>query len=235
MTTVFVTSSGTGIGKTFVCCRLLQSLPHSLRVRAIKPVVTGFPSEAGPVAGAAAGAAVAESDTGRILTAQGRSLDPEAIAATSPWRFRKPISADMAAAAERRTIDFDELVRFSRAPAGFDLNLVEGIGGVMAPLDASHTVLDWIAALEAKALLVVGSYLGSLSHSLTAHAALASRGVPIAAIVISQSAEEPVPTAETAASLKRFVGAAPVLILPRDEKASAAGLAALVQKKIDRS
>ena len=223
MTTVFVTSSGTGIGKTLVCCRLLEALPQGLRVRAIKPVATGF------------GPAIAESDTGRILRARGLPLDQDTIAATSPWRFREPLSADMAAAREGRAIDFDELVRFSRAPAGIDLNLVEGIGGVMAPLDGSHTVLDWIAALEALTLLVVGSYLGALSHSLAAHAALMARGVPIAAIVISQSAEEPVPTAETAASLGRFVGATPVLTLPRDEKANAAELAALVSKKIVRS
>ncbi len=237
MTTLFVTSSGTGIGKTFVCCRLLETLPRHLRVRAVKPVVTGFPEESAPgtAAGASSGAAVAESDSGRILRAQGLPLDANAIAATSPWRFRAPLSADMAAARERRMIDFDELVGFSRAPAGVDLNLVEGIGGVMAPLDGTHTVLDWIAALETRALLVVGSYLGALSHSLTAHGALTARGVPIAAIVVSQSAEAPVSTAETAASLERFVGATPVLGLPRDEKASAAVLAALVLKKIAKA
>ena len=242
MTTVFVTSSGTGIGKTFVCCRLLEALPRGLRVRVVKPVVTGFPSEladaaSGGAANAAAAArsAIAQADTGRILGAQGLPLDADARAATSPWRYRARLSPDMAAARERRPIDFDELVKFSRAPAGVDLNLVEGIGGVMAPLDGIHTVLDWIAALEARALLVVGSYLGALSHSLTAHGALTGRGVPIAAIVISQSAEEPVATAETAASLRRFVGKTPVLVLPRDEKANAAELAAPVLEKIVRA
>lgn len=228
MGTIFVTSSGTGVGKTFVCCRLLEALPQSLRVRAIKPVVTGFPPDA-------LRTAIAESDTGRILRVRQLPLDQETIAAASPWRFRAPLSADMAAVREGRTLDFDELVRFSRAPAGIDLNLVEGIGGVMAPLDGTHTVLDWIAALEARSLLVVGSYLGALSHSLTAHAALAARGVPIAAIVVSQSVEEPVPVAETAASLARFVGATPVLILRRDEKANAAELAALVLKESVRA
>ena len=241
MTTLFVTSSGTGIGKTFVCCRLLAALPRKLRVRAIKPVVTGFPpqleaaSDTGSAAAARDGAALAESDTGRILRARDLPLNHETIAATSPWRFPEPLSPDMAAARAGRTIDFDELVSFSRPPAGIGLNLIEGIGGVMAPLDDSHTVLDWIAALGTQALLVVGSYLGTLSHSLTAHAALAARGVPITAIVVSQSADEPVPTAETAASLGRFVGATPVLVLPRDENASAAELAALVLKEIVRS
>ena len=40
-------------------------------------------------------------------------------------------------------------------------------------------MLDWIAALGAPALLVVGSYLGTLSHSLTAAAALRERGVTL--------------------------------------------------------
>ena len=38
----------------------------------------------------------------------------------------------------------------------------------MVPLDDTHTVLDWIAAVDAPVLLVTGSYLGSLSHTLTA-------------------------------------------------------------------
>ena len=241
MATLFVTGSGTGVGKTFVCCRLLAALPRGLRVRAVKPVITGFPAEdeapaeAESAARAPAGAALAESDPGRILRAQGLPLDAGTIRATSPWRFREPLSADMAAARAGRAIDFAELLRFSRAPDGIDLNLVEGIGGVMAPLDGTRTVLDWIAALEASAVLVVGSYLGALSHSLTAHAALAARRVSTVAVVVSQSADEPAPTAETAASLRRFVGATPVLVLPRNEKASAAELAALVLQKIGRS
>ncbi len=217
MATVFVTGSGTGIGKTFVCCRLLAALPAGLAVRCIKPVVTGFDP-----------AAVAASDPGRPLAAQGLAVDEAALAATSPWRFRAPLSCDMAAARERRAIPFDELVAFSRPPAGVELNLIEGIGGVMAPLDDSRTVLDWIAAVEAPAVVVAGSYLGALSHALTAIDALGHRGITTLAVVVSQSAEEPVPTAETAAALGRFVGDVPVLVLPRDENADAAGLAALL-------
>jgi dethiobiotin synthetase len=85
----------------------------------------------------------------------------------------------------------------------------------MVPLDAEHTVLDWIAALGAPALLVVGSYLGTLSHSLTAAGALRARGVTIAGIVVSESEVEPVPAAETAATLARFVAPVPLLVLPR--------------------
>ena len=95
------------------------------------------------------------------------------------------------------------------------MTLIEGIGGVMVPLDAKHTVVDWIAALDAPALLVVGSYLGTLSHSLTAAAVLRERAVTIAGVVVSESEEQPVPATETAETLARFVAPVPLRVLPR--------------------
>jgi dethiobiotin synthetase len=83
------------------------------------------------------------------------------------------------------------------------------------PLDGTHTVLDWMAAVGAPALLVVGSYLGTLSHGLTAALALRTRGIRTLGIVVSESAEQPVPVGETAAALARFLPSTPVRILPR--------------------
>ena len=93
--------------------------------------------------------------------------------------------------------------------------LVEGVGGAMVPLDAKHTVRDWIAALGLPALLTTGSYLGTISHTLTAAEALLSRGVDIAAIVVSESEISPVPPEETAAAIGRFLPDIAVHIIPR--------------------
>ncbi len=205
MTTVFVTASGTGVGKTYVTVRLIAELTQAgYRVRAQKPVASGFDA-----------ANAGDSDTAHLLRAQGLAIDAASIMAVSPWRFAAPLSPDMAASRERRSVPFDALVAFCRAPSGGDITLIEGIGGVMAPLDATHTVLDWIAALAAPTLLVVGSYLGSLSHSLTAAAALRQRAVPIAGVVVSESLGQPVAADETAATLARFVAPTPVRVLPR--------------------
>jgi len=207
MTAVFVTSSGTGIGKTFVTLRLIAELDAAgRRVQALKPVASGFDA-----------AQPEGSDTELLLRAQGLGVTPEYLDRVSPWRFAAPLSPDMAAARERRSIPFDALVARCRdASRREGVTLIEGIGGVMVPLDAEHTVLDWIEALAAPALLVVGSYLGALSHSLTAAEALRGRGVRLLAVVVSESAEQPVPASETAAALARFV-AAPVRVLPRTE------------------
>src|SRR6185503_11474878 len=206
MTTIFVTSSGTGIGKTFVTLQLIAELKAlGKRVQALKPVASGFDA-----------AHPGDGDTGALLRAQ--DLEPTAanLDAVSPWRFAAPLSPDMAAARERRTVPFDALVAHCRAAGRRgDVTLIEGIGGVMVPLDTEHTVLDWIAALEAPTLLVVGSYLGTLSHTLTAAAALRARGVTIAGLVVSESEVEPAPAAETAATLARFVAPVAIRVLPR--------------------
>jgi dethiobiotin synthetase len=131
-------------------------------------------------------------------------------------RCAAPLAPHWAAARERRTVPFDALVAHCRAAdRSGDVTLIEGVGGVMVPLDAEHTVLDWIAALEVPTLLVVGSYLGTLSHSLTAAAALHARGVTIAGVVVSESVEQPVPAVETTATLARFTAPVPVRVLPR--------------------
>lgn len=206
MTAVFVTSSGTGIGKTFVTARLVAELKAGgRRVQALKPVASGFDA-----------ARPDDSDSARLIEAQGLELSATNLDAVSPWRFAAPLSPDMAAAREGRTVPFDALVAFCRAGAErADVTLIEGVGGVMVPLDFEHTVLDWIAALGAPALLVVGSYLGTLSHSLTAAAALRERGVALLGVIVSESTEQPVPADETAATLARFLAPTRVVVLPR--------------------
>ena len=80
----------------------------------------------------------------------------------------------------------------------------------------ANFVLDWIAALRAPVLLVAGSYLGTLSHTLTAAEALHARGCGLAAVIVSESAAQPVPLADTVAVLGRFLRRVPLFGLPRD-------------------
>ncbi len=205
MSTLFVTGSGTDVGKTFVAELLLgQLLRAGRRACALKPVASGFDEEA-----------PATSDPGRLLRAQGLEPDPRAIEAICPWRFAAPLSPDMAAAREGRAVDFDALVAFCRRPRNADVTLIEGIGGVMVPLDREHTVLDWIVAVAAPVMLVAGTYLGTLSHTLTALGMLRARGAALAGIVLSESPDAPVPAEETANVLGRFAGAVPIRIVRR--------------------
>jgi len=203
---VFITGSGTGVGKTFVTLGLIHCLKRQgQKVQALKPVVSGFD----PLA-------MEGSDPALILNALGRALDPEELDRIAPWRFQAPLSPDMAASAERRTIDFSALVTFCRtalAEASGAL-LIEGIGGVMVPLDERHTVLDLMASLKQAVVLVTGSYLGALSHTLCAAEAILHRSLDLRAILVSESEGATVPLDATLSTLARFTSS-PLLALSR--------------------
>src|SRR5262249_53586557 len=152
-----------------------------------------------------------------LLRALGRPVSAEEVARIAPFRFRAPLSPDMAAAQENRALDFKALVSFTqKAVAAARGHLfIEGVGGIMVPIDARHTVLDWIDALRTPLLVVVGSYLGTISHTLTALQVLAQRNLAIAAIVVSESERSHVPLEETVASIQHFADGIDVIGLPR--------------------
>jgi len=159
----------------------------------------------------------AGSDAGILLAAMGKKVTPENIAAIAPWRFAAPLSPDMAAAREGRRIDLGAVVTFCRAAmaAAPGLLLVEGVGGAMVPLNGRKTVRDWVGTLQIPVILVAGTYLGTISHTLTTAKALTIAGIRIAAVVLSESMESPVAAEETAAVIERFL-AVPVKIIPRE-------------------
>lgn len=198
MSIIFVTSSGTDIGKTYVSALLLRQLrARGLPARALKPVVSGLDE-----------ATFAASDPAALLAAMGEPVIYENADMVSRWRFRAPLSPDMAARREGEEIDFGELVAHCRARAAIhDPLLIEGVGGLMVPLDARHTVLDWMIALKDTGLaplLVVGSYLGTISHTLTALDVMRRNGLEPRAIVVSESPASPVPLDETVETITRF-------------------------------
>lgn len=207
MPAIFITATGTDIGKTYVTAGLASCLHHRGRaVAVLKPVVAGFDE-----------ADFATSDPALLLKAVDETPSLAAISAVSPWRLRQPLSPDMVARNGGPTIDFAKLFSFCRKAAAEaeDVLLIEGIGGLMVPLDACTSVLDLIALLPVAPVLVTGTYLGSLSHALTACEAIRHRGLELGAIVVNETAGSPISPDETAASLQHFCTETPIVILAR--------------------
>ncbi|MGA8615956.1 MAG: dethiobiotin synthase [Xanthobacteraceae bacterium] len=205
MTAIFITATGTDVGKTFVAASLIGHFRHMGRVvEVIKPVVSGFdPTQA------------ATSDPAVLIRALGVPVTQQAIEQISPWRFRAALSPDLAAQREGRKIDVDEVVAFcqSAIEQRQDMLLIEGVGGVMVPLDDQRTILDVMMALHLPLILVAGSYLGTISHTLTALDSLYRRDMNVMAIIVSETPGSTVSLDETVAAISRF--ADPVIGLPR--------------------
>lgn len=195
MTTLFVTSTGTELGKTHVMeilCR--QLMGQGKVVRALKPVLSGFDATD-----------LEATDPGRIISAIGQNVTEDAIAEICPWRFAAPLSPNMAAQREGVDLDFDDIVAFCRRESKPNsLTLIEGAGGLMAPLTDTHLNLDLAAALKCPVILVAGTYLGTISHTLTAIRVLQNAEVSLSAVVLSEAPGAPVPVDETIATLTRF-------------------------------
>jgi len=187
--TLFVTATGTDVGKTFIACELLREMTRRrIEIEPFKPVLSGFTD-------------AESSDAGRLLRARGRSLID--FAKVAPLRFKAPLAPPSAARAEGVDLRLSQLVQLCRERMTGPL-LIEGAGGVMSPIAEDGTNLDLIAELGVPALLVTGSYLGAASHTLTAIEAMRIRKVVIVAVVVSESEGDNPPLGEIEGSLARF-------------------------------
>jgi len=208
----FITSCGTERGKTHVAELLIRGwLREGLTVDVLKPIVSGFEINTW-----------GESDPYRLLSAIGEEVRQKSIERISPWRYAAPLSPDIAAAMEGRSIPVDEVISYCRntiKKKTTDIFVIEGIGGAMVPLDRNRTVRDLIAGVGIPAILVVGSYLGSLSHALTAFEALTIRNIAVDRIVVNETTPNKISVNETKAVLSRFVGNVPITTIPFNSKA----------------
>lgn len=205
---IFIAGAHTDVGKTYVSAALIRAARRAgMKVRALKPVVSGFDETDW-----------AESDPGRLLAALGEAPTPEALGAMSPWRYVAPQSPPLAARLQGQEIVLTDVAAWCRArmaEPGADLTVLEGVGGLMSPLTERETGLDLMTALAIPAVLVTGTYLGAISHALTALAAARAAGVRIIAIVASESPTNDAPFAPTLEALEAFSGL-PVIAARRD-------------------
>lgn len=173
---LFVTGTGTGVGKSWVTTSLVHQLRSKGRsVLAVKPIETGCeptPQDALQLARA----------SGRPELAD-RPGFHRGSAPLAPWAAEMsgepPVGATSSLAAAIR-----------RATEGADDAIAEGAGGPLVPIDATRDVADLMSELAWPVLLVGLDGLGTLSHTLTAHESLAARGLSVLAVVLTRQGEE---------------------------------------------
>ncbi len=192
----FVTATGTDAGKTHILCALLAAaLKRGHDPLALKPVLSGFNADD-----------IATSDSARLLTALDCEATPETVAAITPWRFAAALSPDMAASRAGAALSLSDIAAFcgQAADGAPGPVFIEGAGGLMSPIAQDGLNLDLILALQARPILVCGTYLGAISHTLTAVEAMRGRWAPPARVILNPHPAGPVPPEETADALARF-------------------------------
>lgn len=151
----FITGTGTGVGKTLVSIGLCLKF----KANYWKPVQTGEP---------------ADEDYVRYFLPQKR-ICPGAI------RLKAPLSPNQAARLEKRNLRVSDIKR----PQKRNFLIVEGIGGVLVPLNDNETVLDLIMHLKLPVIVVALSGLGTLNHTLLTLNVLKKNKIPVSGLVLS--------------------------------------------------
>jgi dethiobiotin synthetase len=104
-----------------------------------------------------------------------------------PNRYAEVLSPNVAA--ERRGVPMDwHAVQRSidTMSQTCDVLIVEGVGGVMAPVDASHTVLNLAQWIGSPAVVVARPGLGTINHTVLTVDALRAGGVKVAGVVVNR-------------------------------------------------
>ncbi len=167
MRSLFITATGTNVGKTYTTLQLLEAIARrGLRPGVYKPIETGV-TQAAPDATALLQACQHVNPAFETLT----------TADITAYTFELP--AAPYCADTKRQIDLQHLVdKHDMLLKKCDILLVEGAGGLMVPITETYLMVHLIKEIEAKALLVTPSRLGCINDTLLSMLALRSFDVP---------------------------------------------------------
>lgn len=220
---VFVTGTGTGVGKTTVARGIARALARrGVRIAALKPVESGAPEAGAPC-----------SDAEALRRASGWGTLEEVRA----YGLAAPVSPHLAAAREGIRIDpgrLDALLR--RAEAGAELVLAEGAGGLLVPLSEDLLYADFIASTGYPVAVVAPNALGAIHAALATVEASRARGIVVIGVILNGS---PGADLDNAAAISRFgrvpiLGCFPTIDPPTDDALADAAEASLDLEAVSR-
>ncbi len=212
---LLITGTDTGVGKTFVACGLAAALrARGLRVAPFKPAETGCERDA-------QSDELIPADARLLQRATGTDASLDVIC---PYRFETPVAPWVAAQREGKRIEPSRLEECYRELISLhDVVLVETAGGILVPLGEKFHYGDLARILNLPVLVVSGSKLGVINHTLLTVEFLRSAGLQILACVLNHPYDKDGPAVETNAAALRQLAGVPLSVLPRMPSDSVAG------------
>lgn len=174
---IFVTGTGTEVGKTYVASSIAAAA-HQLghKVAALKPIETGCTKRA--------------EDAVQLATAAGTAD----LANISGFYRAKPPLSPLAAELHDGTPSpkAQELAALvKRVAEHYPCCIVEGAGGFLVPINHQETIADIAKSLEYKVVIAARNRLGVQSDTLQTVEAIRSRDLEVAAVVLTPTAAPP--------------------------------------------
>lgn len=172
---IFITGTDTGIGKTYVACKLIRRyVAQGYKVVGMKPVAAGCELIDGEWV----------NEDVALLTAASNVKAPQAL--VNPYCFTPPIAPHIAAAQSGVNIEMDVIkAAYAQLSTMADIVVVEGAGGLLVPLNNGQTLADMIKHLNLPVVLVVGLKLGCINHTSLTLESILARGLTLHSMVIN--------------------------------------------------
>ena len=198
MPLLFITGTDTGVGKTLITALLLAHLrQRGVKALAMKPFCSG-----------------SRDDVRLLQTIQKHELSNGKM---NPFYFRAPIAPLVAARrAKRKEITIEQVLdSIATVASKCEWLLVEGAGGLLAPLGPKLSALELIEALNCRVCVVAANRLGTLNHTLLTIRAIPPQLRPMTTIVLNWVS----PRADLAirtnrAILSELIAPRPVISIP---------------------
>jgi len=193
---LFLTGTGTGVGKTFVAIELLYWLrAHGIRAAGMKPICCGD-----------------REDARRLLAASAEGISIEEL---NPVWLQSPVAPSVAAQIEQVEIDLGKIQNcFRNLSERFDTVIVEGVGGWLVPMTADLFVGDFAKQLDLPVAIVSENRLGCLNHILLTLESVQRRGLVCAGVIL-KSANGPTDLAQSTneTELRRLLASVNLVVI----------------------
>ena len=156
MKPIFITGTGTDVGKTLISAIVTESLEADYW----KPVQAGY------------------ADGTDSLFVEKMISNTHTKVHAELYKLKLPASPHLAAPAEGKEITVREIA--ANLPVTNNQLIIEGAGGLLVPLNPQETILTLIKNLNAKVIIVSKNELGSINHSLLTAAVLSHEKIDVA-------------------------------------------------------
>ena len=174
---IFITGTGTDLGKTYVAGELVAALQgEGYDTAYYKPVLSGSDN-------------IFESDAGMVRKRAGLEQEPLSMVTTM---FHDVVSPHLAAARVQQGVDLDIIkADFGAVNMLHDVTVVEGCGGIVCPLtlfaDGRRIMQeDVIRALGLDAVIVADAGLGTINATVLTIEYMRAHGLGIAGVILNR-------------------------------------------------
>jgi len=176
MKSLFVTGTDTDVGKTCVSASIVKNLRDmDIDVGVMKPFASGHKKNSSSL----------PQDV-EILMKYSGSQDP--IDLINPYFFEIPTSPYDAAKILVQKINLQKVIdAYNKLLSSHDLVIVEGIGGLMTPITQNYFVSNLISELDIDTIIVMGSKLGTVNHTLLTYEHCKQMHLKLKGFVINQT------------------------------------------------